>query len=72
MRRYGNVIGILLAGLALLLGVALLLRQAWDWSIPGVFGFGPIAFRHVLGLILLGVVSLGLLRFGRQRLSGRW
>ncbi|MDT3735273.1 MAG: hypothetical protein ROZ00_03495 [Denitratisoma sp.] len=70
MRRYGNMLGVLLTGLALLLGVALLLRMAWNWSIPDVFGFGPIAVRHALGVVLLGVISAGLLRLGRQR--GHW
>lgn len=77
MRRYGNVFGVLLMGLGLLLGVALLVRMAWDWSIPDVFGLGPIAFRHALGVLLLGLVSVGLLRFGRHRdgwrhFTGRW
>ncbi len=67
MRRYGNVAGVLLVGLGLLLGVALLIRLAWHWSIPDVFGFGPIAFRHVLGFMLLGLVSAGALRLARHR-----
>lgn len=70
MRRYGNMFGVLLTGLALLLGVALLLRMAWYWSIPDVFGFGPIAFRHALGVVLLGLISAGVLRLGRHR--GHW
>ena len=77
MRRYGNVLGVLLVGLASLLGVALLVRMAWNWSIPDVFGFGPIAFRHALGFVLLGLISAGLLRLGRHRdcsrhFTGRW
>ncbi|MEZ5613627.1 MAG: hypothetical protein R3E35_00270 [Rhodocyclaceae bacterium] len=72
MRRYGNLLGVLLTGLALMLGVALLVRMAWHWSIPDVFGLGPVAFRHLLGLVLLGAVSAGLLRLGRQRFTGRW
>jgi|CXWK01.1.fsa_nt_gi hypothetical protein len=77
MRRYGNVVGVLLVGLGLLLGVALFLRLAWHWSIPDVFGFGPIAFRHALGFMLLGLIPAGLLRLARHRdgwrhFSGRW
>lgn len=77
MRRYGNVLGLLLAALGALLGAALLVRMAWDWSIPGVFGIGPIAFKHVLGLLLLSAVSAGLFRLGRHRdgwrlFTGRW
>ncbi len=67
MRRYGNVFGVLLVGLASLLGVALLVRLAWNWSIPDVFGLGPIALRHALGVLLLGLASAGLLRLGRHR-----
>lgn len=67
MRRYGNVFGMLLVGMASLLGVALLVRLAWNWSIPDVFGLGPIAFRHALGVLLLGLISAGLLRLGRHR-----
>jgi hypothetical protein len=42
-----------------------------------VFGLGPIAFRHALGVLLLGLVSAGLLRLGRHRdgwrhITGRW
>ena len=70
MRRYGNVLGVLLVGLASLLGVALLIRLAWNWSIPGVFGFGPIAFKHALGVVLLGLISAGALLIGRHR--GGW
>lgn len=77
MRRYGNVLGILLVGLGSLLGVALLVRLMWNWSIPEVFGFGPIAIRHALGFLLLGLLSAGLLRLARHRdgwrhFSGRW
>lgn len=72
MRRYGNMLGVLLVGLALLLGAALVIRQAWHWTIPGVFGLGPIAFKHVLGLLLLSLASAGLLRLGRQHFTGRW
>lgn len=68
MRRYGNVLGILLAALGTMLGLALMLRLAWNWSIPDVFGFGPIAFKHALGMLLLGLISAGLLR----HFSGRW
>lgn len=68
MRRYGNVLGILLVGLGTLLGLALFVRMAWNWSIPDIFGFGPIAFKHALGVVLLGLVSAGLLR----HYSGRW
>jgi hypothetical protein len=67
MRRYGNVMGILLAGLATLLGAALMMRLAWNWALPDVFGFGPILFRHVLGVALLGLVAAGLLGLGRHR-----
>ena len=67
MRRYGNVFGVLLVGLASLLGVALLVRMAWNWSIPDVFGLGPIAFRHALGFVLLGLISAELLHLGRHR-----
>ena len=70
MRRYGNMFGVLLVGLALLLGVALLVRMAWNWSIPDLLGFGPIAFRHALGVVLLGLISAGVLRLGRHR--GHW
>ncbi len=77
MLRYGNALGVLLVGLALMLGVALLVRMAWNWSIPDVFGLGPIALRHALGVLLLGLVSAGLLRLGRHRdgwrhITGRW
>ena len=77
MRRYGNVVGVLLVVLASLLGGAMLVRMAWNWSIPDVFGLGPIAFRHALGFLLLGLISAGLLHLGRQRggwrhLTGRW
>lgn len=77
MRRYGNVLGILLVGLGALLGMALLIRLMWNWSIPDVFGFGPFAFKHALGFMLLGLLSAGLLRLGRHRdgwrhFSGRW
>ncbi|MBZ0134112.1 MAG: hypothetical protein R3E40_10185 [Rhodocyclaceae bacterium] len=77
MRRYGNVLGILLVGLGSLLGAALLIRLMWNWSIPDVLGFGPIAFKHALGFMLLGLVSAGLLRLARHRdgwrhFSGRW
>ncbi len=71
MRRYGNAFGVLLTGLAVLLGLALLVRLSWNWSIPGVFGLGPIAFRHALGFVLLGLISAGLFRFGRH-FGGRW
>lgn len=67
MRRYGNVVGILLAGLAGLLGAAMMLRMAWNWTLPDVFGFGPIPFRHVLGVVLLGLLMVGLVGIGRQR-----
>ncbi|CAG0950610.1 hypothetical protein BURC_02411 [Burkholderiaceae bacterium] len=70
MRRYGNVLGVLLVGLASLLGVALLIRLAWNWSIPDLFGFGAIAFRHVIGVVLLGLISAGALLIGRHR--GGW
>jgi hypothetical protein len=51
--------------------------MAWNWSISDVFGFGPIAFRHALGFVLLGLISAGLLRLGRHRdgwrhFTGRW
>ncbi len=77
MRRYGNVMGLLLAAVGALLGAALLVRMAWDWSIPGVFGLGPFAFKHVLGLVLLSLLAAGLLRLGRHRdgwrhFTGRW
>ena len=77
MRRYGNVLGMLLMGLGLLLGVAMLIRLAWNWSIPELFGFGPIAFKHALGFMLLCLISAALLRLGRHRdgwrhFSGRW
>lgn len=77
MRRYGNVFGILLAALGTLLGLALMVRLAWNWAIPDVFGLGPIALRHVLGFLLLGLVSAGLLQLGRHRdgwrnFTGRW
>lgn len=76
MRRYGNVLGLLLAALGALLGAALLVRMTWNWSIPGVFGFGPIAFKHALGFLLLGLVSVGLLlgrhRDGWRHFTGRW
>lgn len=67
MRRYGNVFGVLLAGLAALLGAALMLRLAWNWALPDVFGFGPILFRHVLGIVLLGLAAAGLAGLGRHR-----
>ncbi len=70
MRRYGNMFGMLLSGLAVLLGLALLVRLAWHWSIPNLFGLGPVPFRQVLGLLLLGAVSAGLMRLSRHR--GRW
>ena len=70
MRRYGNVLGVLLVGLASLLGVALLIRLAWNWSIPDLFGVGAIAFRHVIGVVLLGLISAGALLIGRHR--GGW
>jgi hypothetical protein len=74
MRRYGNLFGVLLVALAALLGAALLVLMSWNWSIPDVFGFGPIAFRHALGFALLGLISAGLLRLGRHRRRhhGRW
>lgn len=71
MRRYGNVLGILLVGLGSLLGVALMFRLMWNWSIPGVFGFGPIAFKHALGLLLIGAILAGLLRLARHRSGWR-
>jgi hypothetical protein len=67
MRRYGNMVGMLLAGLAALLGAALLLRLAWNWMLPEVFGFGPILLRHVLGVALVGLVAAGLAGLLRQR-----
>jgi hypothetical protein len=36
------MLGVLLAGLASLLGVALLVRLAWNWSIPDVFALGRL------------------------------
>lgn len=71
MRRYGNMLGVLMAGLALLLGAALMLRMAWNWTLPDLFGFGPILFRHVLGWVLLGLISAVLLAVCRHRESGR-
>ena len=67
MRRYGNVLGILLVALGSLLGLALMVRLAWNWSIPGVFGFGPILLRHVLGVALFGLAAVGLASLLRRR-----
>lgn len=67
MRRYGNVMGILLAGLGALLGAALVLRMAWHWALPDVFGFGPILLRHVLGVALFGLAAAGLAVLLRHR-----
>ena len=72
MRRYGNMLGILLVGLGVLLGAALLIRLMWNWSIPALFGFGPIAFKYALGFVLLGLISAGLLRLGRHRDGWRY
>lgn len=76
MRRYGNVLGLMLVALGTLLGLALFARLAWNWSIPDVFGIGPIAFKHALGVVLLGLISAGLLRLvrhhdGWRRFTGR-
>ena len=38
---------------------------------PDLFGFGPILFRHVLGWVLLGLISAALLAACRHRESGR-
>ncbi len=67
MRRYGNVMGILLAGFGTLLGAALMLRLAWNWTLPDVFGVGPILLRHVLGVALLGLAAAGLASLLRHR-----
>lgn len=67
MRRYGNVLGMLLVALGSLLGLALVVRMAWNWALPEVFGIGPILFRHVLGVLVLGLVSAGLLSLYRHR-----
>lgn len=67
MRRYGNVMGILLAGLATLLGAALMMRLAWNWALPDMFGFGPILLRHVLGVALFGLAAAGLASLLRHR-----
>ena len=71
MRRYGNMLGVPLVGLALLLGAGIVVRQVWDWTIPGVLGLGPLPFKHLLGLLLLGLAAAGLLHLGRQRFPGR-
>ncbi len=70
MRRYGNLLGVLLTGLAVLLAAVLMLRQAWDWTLPRLFGFGPFAFRHLLAILALAVLVAGLQRLARQR--GAW
>jgi len=67
MRRYGNVMGILLAALGTLLGAALMLRLVWNWALPDVFGIGPILLRHVLGVALFGLAAAGLASLVRHR-----
>ncbi|HPH02187.1 MAG TPA: hypothetical protein PLM00_01925 [Spirochaetota bacterium] len=57
------VIGMVILGIAGVLGLALLfgivIRELWNWLMPGIFGLGVIDYWQAVGLFILGRLLFG-------------
>lgn len=56
-----------------------IVRQLWNWLVPGIFGWKTLTFWQALGLLALCRILFGSLGMGssgrsrmRQRMAERW